>query len=227
MASGRICIAVFILALAGFALAGGQHAQAQNIFLKHGQKDGEPEKQPETPDSAPTIYVKPQASPKSSPAAGAAYKDRLYNSQLQKISKLKMETLQDWHSSGLQPQTPAEIRSYADASRAASQNVMQKRRAALMGYLERQRSKSLKTNAAAQQKSVFDLRQEQAIAAQEQQKIAALNGQTAQNPQASQPGKPPAPATAAPPQQQQQPQKPVYARPENPAKSKKVFEPYR
>ncbi len=177
-----------------FAFSASFPAGAQDIFLKHGQASGakKPAQEAAT-EEEPSIYVKPKKL-KNSPAAGVSYKDHVYNSELQKASKLKMATLEDWRKSGLTPETPDEIRAYANASRAVSQSVMYKRREALMTYLEKQQFK--KINASAQKKAP-------------RAKAASSPVVQAKDQPASGGG-----------------QKPVYVKPADKAKSKKVFSSY-
>lgn len=183
MALRRVCVLVLIL-----VLAGGVQAGAQDIFLKYDKSKAK--EQQEAGGDAPAIYVKPQKL-KNSPAGSVNYKDKVYNNQLQKVSKAKMETLEDWRESGLQPKTAEEIRAYANASRAASQNIMYKRRAALMAHLEKKQFKNATMKSSAQQKSAFKIQKD----------------------------KQPSSASAT--------QKSIYVKPQDKAKSKKVFDQHR
>lgn len=202
---------VFVLFLI-LVLGGGVPAGAQDIFLKY-DKSKAKEKQESGEGKKPTLYVKPQSS-KSSSAGGISYKDRIYNNKLQKISKIKMESLDDWHRSGYQPQTAEEIRSYANASRAASQNIMYKRRAALMAHLERKQARIARANISTQQKSALQLRHEQALASQ------AMTTEGKEKKKNS-------PSSSFVSAKGRPEQRPVYIKPENKAKSKKVFNQHR
>ncbi|MCC6597208.1 MAG: hypothetical protein IT559_00215 [Alphaproteobacteria bacterium] len=204
MTGRRLCLWVLVFLLAGFGPAG-----AQDIFLKHNKPTSD--KEAETPKAPPKLYVAPKKT--KLPAGSISYKEKIYNSHLQQASRSRLETLEDWRKSGLKPQTAAEIKAYASASRAASQNVMYKRREALIPHLDRQRAIAVNAQLAAQQSAALQFQKKSALSSAGTQKTIKASAPVAAGTGA---------ASAA------RPKKPrlVYVRPENKSKSKKVFNGY-
>lgn len=109
-------------------------AVAQDLFIKL-NKDTSTEADS---DEKPTLYNKPIVSDDVKKKQSAIkYKDRLDVTQLQNKSEIRIQTLDDWREHKLKPQNAEQLIAYADAHRAVAQNLMYKRRQALIEHLEK------------------------------------------------------------------------------------------
>jgi hypothetical protein len=123
----NVLIVLVVIAAVGFA-----PAVAQDYFIKKDKESG---------TGKPILYNKLPAKPKSSLGRGGykvQYKDKL-EVKRQKITSLKMaKSLDEIYELGLKPRNAEELIFYAQASRAVTQNMVYKRREALMEHLEKQ-----------------------------------------------------------------------------------------
>lgn len=147
----------FILG-AVFLAVGLGPALAQELFVR---KDGRAAQA----DEKPTLFVKPAPARFSYPRRQSVvkYKDKLKLHQQQSDNKIIIDSFEEMRALGFKPRTAEDIQAYGQMHRATSQNIMYKRRAALMAYLEKQDTK-LQARLAARNFGVFADRDEVASA---------------------------------------------------------------
>lgn len=118
---------IILLVLGGF-----MPALAQEVFI--------PKETGAAPGEKPTLFVMPKFD-LTAPTASVKYKDKIKNETLKQASALKLKTLADWRASGYEPQNIQEQMALADATRAVHQNLMYKRRDALILHLQKEHEK--------------------------------------------------------------------------------------
>lgn len=121
-----------LLLIALLVMAGFVPALAQEVFIakETGAEPGE----------KPTLFVKPTID-LNAPTASVKYKDKAKNEELKLASRVRLKTLADWQASGYKPQNIQEQMALADATRAVHQNLMYKRRDALILHLQKEDAK--------------------------------------------------------------------------------------
>ena len=124
---------VFLL-FAVLVVAGLGPALAQDIFIKKNTGDSEP-------GAKPTLFNKPKTSAAGLKQSVVKYKDKIKVKNLKAKSFAKVKSLEEIKELGLKPTNAEEIQFYAQAHRAAAQDLMYKRREALMVHLKKEREK--------------------------------------------------------------------------------------
>ena len=136
-------------------LVGLGPALAQDIFIK--------KESPEAAEngSKPTIYNKPTAKKfvkKQSSSIKYSDKLKVHNQKLK--SAEMMRTLEYWRENDAKPSNAQEILMYAQANRSIAQNLMYKRREALIKHLEKEERK-LQAKLAKRTDSAFKVKEAQ------------------------------------------------------------------
>lgn len=121
----------FILSIVFLGVGFGP-ALAQELFLR--KDDGSAK------DGKPTLYMKPRESGFTDQTEHFAvkYKDKLKLQQQKGNTKVLISSFEEMQELGFKPRNAKEIDAYGRMHRALSQNIMYKRREALIAHLEKQ-----------------------------------------------------------------------------------------